>query len=125
MNVSLFLKIKSVISVFSGLGMVFLYAYLMPIYGITLNSVGILFAQWSGAGLFGIGLICWYAAQAEKSDLRQGILLALFLCDSIGFAVSLMAQLAGVVNVLGWSTVGLWLILALGLGYFRFLKQGD
>ena len=123
MNVSTFLKIKSVVSVFFGLTMVLLYAYLMPIYGIVLNLPGNVMAQWSGACLTGIGIICWSASNAPKSELRSGVLLALFICDSIGFVVTLIGQLGGMGNALGWSTVGLWLVLALGLGYFRFVSK--
>jgi len=123
MNVSIFLKIKSAISLVFGLMMVFLPTYLMPIYGVSLNLAGNVMAQWSGACLTGIGIICWYAGGASKSDLRSGVLLALFICDSIGFVASLLGQLAGMANVLGWSNVGLWLVLALGLGYFRFVSK--
>ncbi|HON80415.1 MAG TPA: hypothetical protein PK544_18135 [Spirochaetota bacterium] len=123
MNVSVFLKIKSVISIVFGLSMVLFYSFLMPIYGITLNLSGVMTTQWSGATLTGIGLICWFASKAESSDLFKGILLSLFICDSIGFIASLIGQMGGVANTLGWSTVGLWLVLALGLGYYRFISK--
>jgi len=123
MSRSLFLKIKAVISVLFGISMAFFSSLLMPIYGVTLTASGTLAIQWAGACLFGIGLICWFASNADRSELVSGILLSLCICDTIGFVVSLLAQLAGVMNVLGWSTVGLWLILALGLGYFRFIGK--
>ncbi len=77
----------------------------------------------TGSFLPGIGLICWFASKAEKSDLRQGVLLSLFICDSVGFVAALMAQLAGVSNVPGWFNVALFLVLALGLGWYRFLAR--
>lgn len=125
MNVSLFLKIKSVISVFFGLTMVFLTSFLMPIYGLSLDLEGTLMAQWSGACLTGIGIICWHSSYAVKSELRDGVLLSLFICDSIGFVVTLIGKLSGTGNALVWSVVGLWLVLALGLGYFRFINRDE
>jgi len=39
-----------------------------------------------------------------------------------GFVVALINQLSGLVNALGWSTVALYLLFALGYGYFQFKK---
>lgn len=123
MKVGVFLKIKSVLSIFSGLCQLLAGNVLLPLYGVTLDRAGTLFLHWTGSFLLGIGLICWFASKAEKSDLRQGVLLSLFICDSVGFVAALMAQLAGVSNVLGWFNVALFLVLALGLGWYRFLAK--
>ena len=125
MNLSLFLKIKSVISVFFGLTMVFLSSYLLQIYDMSLDPDGTVMAQWSGACLTGIGIICWYSSSAGKSGLRDGILLALFICDTIGFVATLMGKLSGMGNSLVWSVVALWFVLALGLGYYRFANKAE
>jgi len=125
MNAGMFLKIKSVISVFSGLTMVFLSAYLMQIFDISLDRGGTVMSQWTGACLTGIGIICWYSSNEAKSALRDGVLLALFICDTIAFAVTLIAKLSGLGNVLVWSNVILWLVLALGLAYYRFIDKSE
>lgn len=125
MTLSLFLKIKAVISLFFGLGMLFANPLMMPIYGISLNRAGTMLSQWNGGFMIGIGLICWFAAAAPKSDFLKGILLSLFICDTIGFVTALLAQLAGVTNALAWSSVGIWLLLALGLGWFRFFSAEE
>jgi hypothetical protein len=49
----------------------------------------------------------------------------MFIGDAIGFVVALIAQLGGVENELGWSTVAIYLLLAVGFGYFRFAKRAD
>ncbi len=49
-------------------------------------------------------------------------MLALFVGNAVGFIVAFMGQLAGVVNALGWLSVAIYLVLALGYGYFQFLK---
>ena len=41
---------------------------------------------------------------------------------AIGFIVALIGQLGAVVNNLGWSTVVIYLFLAVGFGYFHFKK---
>ncbi len=79
--------------------------------------------QLFGAALIGFAALTWTARNATDSDAGRAILLALFVADAIGFAVALIGQLGGIVNALGWSTVVIYLVLALGFGYFRFAKQ--
>ena len=122
MKLSNFLIVKAIISLIFGLGFVFVPSVLMSIYGVTLDAGGALVGQMLGAALTGIGLICWFARAADKQAL-QAITQSLFIGDSIGFIVTLIAQLAGTMNALGWLTVAIWLFLALGLGYFRFLNS--
>jgi len=123
MKVHGFLKLKSVVSILFGLCMLLFYDVLMPIYGITLNQSGAMMTQWTGATFIGIGLICWFASQADSSELLKGIIVSLFICDTSGFIVSFMGQIGGVANMLGWSTVATWLFFAMGLGYYRFVSK--
>ena len=53
------------------------------------------------------------------------MILSLFVADTIGFILALIAQLSGKMNGLGWLLVALWLVLAFFLGYFYFLKPED
>ncbi len=121
MKLSNFLTLKAVISTFFGILFVLVPAALMSIYGLTLDSTGALIAQTAGASLIGIGLICWFSKNADSLAL-SGITLSLFIADGIGFFVLLKGQLSGQFNALGWTTVALYLLLTLGLGYFRFMK---
>ena len=125
MNLKVFLSFKAIVSLGFGIIMLGVPTIFLPYYGVQLDPIGVVFARWYGAMAIGIGLICWFARTADRSALRQSILLSLFICDTIGFVVSLTAQLHGLTNVLGWSTVAIWLILAFGLGYFRFIKKAD
>jgi len=78
-----------------------------------------------GAMLVGVALICYSASSSRASALRKKVILSLFCADTIGFILALIAQLSGDMNGLGWILVALWLVLALGLGYFYFLKPDD
>jgi hypothetical protein len=62
------------------------------------------------------------ARNAEAKETRLNLALALFIQDSVGLAVSLHGQFTGVMNWVGWSTVLVYLFLALGYGYFRFVR---
>ena len=78
-----------------------------------------------GAMLVGIAILCYFASNATASELRKKVILSLFVADTIGLILALIAQLGGKMNGLGWILVALWLVLALGLGYFSFLKPED
>ena len=78
--------------------------------------------QLVGAALIAFAVLTWSARSAPDSVARRAILLAMFIGDATAFIVALIAQLGGVENELGWSTVSIYLLLALGFGYFRFVK---
>ena len=124
MKVSTFLVIKAVISLLFGIGMAVLPGQLMSLYGVTLDSSGLYMTRIVGACLIGIGLICWLGKDLGNDGLKA-ITLALFIADTLGFIFSLMAQLSGSMNPFGWINVIIWLLLALGNGYCRFLKLGN
>jgi hypothetical protein len=117
-----FLIVKAIVSLAFGIAYVLGSAIVMSLYGVTLSPAGILMTRFVGACLIGIGLICWLDRSADR-DALQGITLALFVGDTVGFIVALIGQLSGALNALGWANVVIWLLLALGLGYFRFLKS--
>ena len=120
-----FLVIKAIISMVFGLGFIIIPAVTSSLYGIQLDSYGLMMARWFAAFLVGIGLICIFTSMAADSKLQQGVFLSLFIADIIGFINSLVSQLAGLMNALGWILVAIWLILALGVGYLRFLWKGS
>lgn len=107
-----------------GVGFVLLPGDLFSLYGVTasapLNYTGQLF----GGCLLMVAVLAWRARYATDSVARRAIILSFFIGDAIGFSVALIAQLGGVVNALGWSTVLIYFLLAVGYGYFQFMKPG-
>jgi hypothetical protein len=123
MKVTTFLVVKAIVSLAFGLALALVPAVLMGLYGVTLNPAGALMGRLVGACLIGIGLTCWLGSNVA-SDGQRAITLALFIGDSVGFVVALVAQLSGLMNAVGWTVVAVWLLLALGNGYCRFMKLG-
>ncbi len=123
MKLSALMSINALIAAVFGLAFVLVPSQLVLLYGLepnpAINYVGRLF----GGALLTFALMTWTARNSAASDARKAIVLALFVGDAIGFIVALAAQLGGVVNSLGWSTVGIYLLLAIGFGYFQFSKQ--
>ena len=114
---------KAVIVVVFGIGFILMPTTLMSFYGLTLNPGGAVITQLFGASFILLGILLWFAKNAPSSDVAlRAIVLAVTVGDAIGFIVALLAQFSGMMNALGWVTVALYLLLALGFGYFQFVK---
>lgn len=124
MKLSTLFTVHAIVALLFGFGFVFAPAATLAPYGVTVNEGGILISRLLGAAFFGFSMISWFARNSEESTARQAIVLGYFLGFSVGFAASLFGQLSNVGNALGWSTVGIYLLLALGYGYFQFIKPG-
>ena len=119
------LTVAAVLSILYGLSFMLLPGPLVSLYNVQLNDAGRYIAQLYGATLFGFGLLNWFARDFTGSSVQRSLLTANALTASLGFIFSLIAQLGGVqgANGLGWSTVVLYLLLALAFLYLRFMRQ--
>jgi len=117
--------VNAVIAGLFGLGFIFAPAQLLAQYGLAIDAAFGLVAQLFGAALIGYAILTWSVRKAGESDARRAIVLALFVSNAVGFVLSLMAQLKGLANSLGWSTVAIYLLLALGFAYFQFAKPSE
>jgi len=125
MKLKTLMIINAIVAIVFGVVFVIIPSQVLSLYGpgtgdvmSVLNYMG----QFFGASLIGFGLLTWTARNAADSEARKAIVLALFVSDSIGFVVALIGQINNVVNALGWSTVVIYLLLAIGFGYFQFSK---
>ena len=117
--------IASIAAFVFGLGFIFMPVQLTGYYNVTLNEGGAFVGQLFGAALIGFGVLNWFGRHFSDDQAQQGLLNANIAIDGIGFIFSLLAQLGGVpgVNALGWSTVAIYLLLALGFVYLRFFAK--
>jgi len=125
MKLNMFMAIVAVVAGLFGLGFVFSPEQVLSYYGATSDAAANYMAQLFGAALLGFAAILWLCKDAEDSAVRQAILLGLFVAEGVGFVVALITQLRGGINALGWSTVIIYLLFALGFGYFRFIKPAS
>lgn len=112
--------VNTIVAGLFGIGFVVAPGQVMGLYSTETGMVLELMCQLFGAALIGYAALSWLARNATDSEARRAIVLALFVGDLVGCVVSLIAQLGGVVNSLGWSTVAIYLLLAIGFGYFAF-----
>lgn len=122
MKFSNLMVIKAIVCLVFGIPLLLVPGLLLSFYGITLGPGGVFMARVYGASLLGNLMLTWFARNAADSEARRAIILDLFIYDAIGFVVALLVQLSGLMNVLGWSIVAIYLLLTLGYGYFQFVK---
>ncbi len=125
MKIKTLMVISAVITAVFGLAFVIIPERFLLLYGTPdpapLKYLGQLF----GAALIAFAVLAWSARNSPDNEARKAIVLSLFIGDAIGFVAALIGQLGGAVNELGWSTVAIYFILAIGFGYFHFTKSGS
>ena len=114
-----------VVSLIFALGFIFMPAQLTGYYNVTLNEGGVFIAQLFGAALLGFAALNWSGRDLSDKQAQQAVENANIAGDTVGFIFALIAQLNGVggINALGWSTVLVYLLLALGFAYLRFVAK--
>lgn len=120
-----FLTAASIIAFVFGLGFVLIPVQLVSVYNVKLDASGVFVGQLYGAALIGFGVLNWFARNVTDARALQAVVLANLVGDGIGFVIALMGQLANVggISQFGWSTVILYLLLAIGAAYFQFVRR--
>jgi hypothetical protein len=116
------LVIKAVVCLVFGLFLLLAPVVLLNLLGTALNDGGTFTAREYGAALIGTMLLTWFARNVKAADARGAILLDLFIYDLIGMIVTSSVVISGVLNVLGWSIVVVYLFFTVGSGYL-LLKE--
>jgi hypothetical protein len=122
MKLSTLLVVAAVIGAAFGVAFAVASGPLLSVYGITLDKAGTLVAQLFGALLIGLAVLNWFARNVTDPEARQAIVYGNLVGDVIGFVVILIGQLAGIANAVGWSSVAIYLLLALGFAYVQFMQ---
>ena len=125
MKLNALFTITAVLSVLFGLGFVLMPATLLSYYGVTtMPEAGLFNSRLLGTAFLSFAIISWLVRNSSGSSELNAIVLAFAVGDIIGFVISLVYQLQGIANALGWSTVAIYLLLGLGFGYFVWKKPG-
>jgi len=115
--------IKAVVTFLFGMPLVLAPEWLFSYFGVMLGAGGAMPARAYGSAMLGYLFLCWFARNADKSDTRKAIIMALFVYDLIGLISALYAQLTGVMNPLGWFIVFIYFFFTVGFGYFLISKK--
>jgi cytosine/uracil/thiamine/allantoin permease len=108
---------NTIVSVPFGIGSVLAPHLFLSLFGATLGPAGAVMMQYGGAWLIGLGLLTWFSRNEAESKVGRGIALALLVAYLVALVVSLLGQVAGVLNILGWMPVAIQAFFTAGFGY--------
>jgi hypothetical protein len=106
-----------------GIGFAIIPAPIASLYGLDLSVSGIFIARLFGVALAGYGILSWLFRNVTELHTQILVLLAFLITDGAGFFVSLVYQLDGLMNPMGWSIVLIYLFLSLTFGYLYFANR--
>lgn len=129
MRLSTLFIINAVLAILFGLAFLLAPSAMADVYGLEADA-GSDYVQGAeyigrflGVAFIGFGILTWQARYSADSTARRAVVLAFFVSSALGFVVAIIAQFQEVYNALGWSTAALYLLLALGYGYFQFVAK--
>jgi hypothetical protein len=119
MKLSTFAIIITILAIGFGLAFVFIPVKVAAFYGLTLDVGGVITARYFGVSNLFIGMIFWsYSSVSPAAKSWPKLLLYSLIYDIMQLVVTLMAVLSNESNSMGWTTVALFVLLAIGSAYF-------
>ena len=122
MRIKHLMIVKAIVCLGFGLPMLLVPLQLMAVYGLELDLNGVVLARLYGGALLGNTLLTWFTRNDTGSKSLHAAVLYLFVYDGINFLVTLLATLSGIMSIMGWSAVAMYLFFTLGFGYALFRK---
>ena len=123
MNLSMLMIINAIVAAVFGVAFLLIPDQMGSLYDVEVNETLTYVVRLLGAAFVEIAVLTWFARNADDSAARRAIVIALLIGNAIGFVVALIGQINNVVGVMGWGSVAIYLLLALGYGYFQFVKK--
>jgi hypothetical protein len=120
MKLSTFLSIVAVLALLFGIGLIAVPAETLAPYGIPVERYTAFMARFFGEELIAVGSILWLARKTTDPVARRALVVAGMISDLIAFVIALQAQLSGLVNTLGWSTVLLYALFTIVFACYLF-----
>ena len=111
-------KVALIIEAIFGIGFVIFPGAMLGPFGVTLNAITTSFVRLFGSALISFSILLWFAYKSDKSEFKKGVVNSMFAYFLVSTVLLVIAQLAGQMNALGWSVVGIHLVLLVWFGYF-------
>lgn len=118
MKISTYFSIFGVIAAAFGAAFAAVPELLGPVYGIPIAPHTQLMSRYFGAALLLVGILYWLIRGVRDDETKCAVLKANLVGGVAGTAISLYAVLTGLENQMAWSTVLLYVFLAVGALYF-------
>ena len=115
--------IKALVCLAFGPAFLIFPGFVMGLFGLDIGPAANLTARLYGATLLGNLLLAYLSRQAEPSRLRKAICWDLFIYDLAALVAIGILQIQGLMNLLGWGVVVIYLFFSVGYGLFLLPKK--
>jgi hypothetical protein len=75
-----------------------------------------------GTALLTVGLLAYFVRNVADADTQRGLAWGFFLGTLTGLVVSIIGTFTGVIRILGWLAIVIYVLFGLGYGFMLFLK---
>ncbi|HXY30763.1 MAG TPA: hypothetical protein VEI06_08630 [Gemmatimonadaceae bacterium] len=116
MRLNTLLLIAGLLGIAFGVAFLTAPAQTLALYGVTTDATGIIMTRFCGAAFLQLGLILYLVKDVNEPATQRGILIGATIGSAAGLLVALVAQLQGLVNGMGWTTVAIYALLLAGYG---------
>jgi hypothetical protein len=99
------LSIYAVLSAIGGVLWIAVPATLLSLFDAPAEAVPTFLAALYGGAVLGLGVMSWLSRDLDSSRARNAIVVGIAVTNTVWFALSLMATLAGHFNSLAWIPV--------------------
>ena len=114
MNLRTVFMFNALVAGFFAIVTLLLTSTMLSWYGVISTPEIILMTRFFGSSLVALSLLTFYLRNEDMSDTIKSVVLALLISDIVGLIVALLAQLSGILNSLGWTTVIIYGLLSVG-----------
>ncbi len=120
MKLKTLLVASAIIAGVSGIFLIVIPGALMSLLG---EMGGPIVTQILGANSIGFAVLNYFARNIQDGEALQSIVLANLVSDVISLVLVVYTQLTSGGTWFGWLSIALYLLLALGFGYFWVTGQ--
>lgn len=106
-----------------GLGFLIAPGALFSTFGVTLDPFGISLARLFGSAVLAFSTLAWYARVKDSAALKVAAARTLFVYWLLSTVFMTIAQLNGLMNDMGWSTIIIHLGFLIWTGVYAFQKE--
>ena len=111
-----------IVELIFGIGFIAIPGFLLGNFGVASTPELIFMARLFGSTLLALSTLLWYARGSKSTDLQKAAVRSLFLYYLISTNFIVLSQLAGLLNILGWSMVVMHAGFLIWYGVYTFRK---
>lgn len=117
-----FFLVTQFVTAFFGVGFIIIPGVIMKALGVDQRLATMYVSRLFGTTLLAFSILIWLARRSSSLDFRRGLNLGLFVYYLTSLVVLILAMNDGMMNLLGWSVVGLHLVLTAWSGVQALMR---